>query len=782
MPAWYDSDRLYKCWVIVKQKGTQGGIDNISIDRYKLHLRRKLNKLSSQLRKGEYIPEPGRQIKLKKSDGGLRTICMTTIEDKIVQTAVKQEIEPLFEKEFLSCSYAYRPGRGHRKAIHNIDHYLSQKMHWITTCDIDNFFDSIDHTLLINQLQKKVKDNYVLSLIKMWLTIGAFSGDRYYENKQGAPQGGVISPLLSNIYLHPFDLEMQKRKAHYIRYADDFIVLEKTKTKAEQHYMFIEKYLQNQLHLQLNRVSESVLNISDGFVFLGIHFQNTQKTIARKKLRKALNNIEKLFKQAIGRPFADTINQLNEKISSWLYYYGECENDVSFTVIQNKIFDRIAHYVSRMAEEGKLPERNYLQGNLSRLQLLVPLPPAQKQKIFKQVLSGKIKSVIKNASLKPEIQKSDSEYPPSKGAKREKTLTQAEIKRAVAVKKRKYQRKFFSEYDLVLSSYGTFLGRHLQRLVVKQGNAKLKEFAVSKVKHVLVLNSSVTISSAAIYLCSQNNIPIDFLDYQGKPFARLAAPERPAWRFGLYQLEALTNKKGMVLARAFVLGKIKNQINLMKYFSKYRKLRDKDFMELFNQETALLKSYIDEIEKLEKCVSLEKMRGSLLGIEGRAGAAYWKLVRGLIEDRIEFKKRERRGARDLFNSLLNYGYGILYSRVWGALMLAGLNVQISFLHCPQYEKPTLVYDAVEEFRAQVVDRVVISLITRGEKLAQNSKGYLTKESKDKLIENIFERLNTPIKFRKKQRTMQEIIQYQARAMGNYLKEGRPAYRPFIAKW
>lgn len=466
-----------------------------------------------------------------------------------------------------------------------------------------------------------------------------------------------------------------------------------------------------------------------------------------------------------------SVNALNEAISSWQYYYGECDNESSFTKIQNKIFDKMAYYVSRIAEDGKMPEIKYLQGNLNRLRLLIPLDTQVKNKIFKQIFSGKNRIDHDKAKRESETK-----------VIKEKSFSNGKVQRAVAVKRRKYERQFASEHDLVLSGYGVFLGRHLKRLVVKKGNARPKEFAVSKVNHVLVLNRSATLSTSAISLCCEHNIPIDFLDYQGKPYARLAAPDQPAWRFGLSQVEALKNGRGCFLAKSMVEGKIRNQINLIKYFSKYRRSRDADFMKIYNREMDNLNKYIDEIEQICETEALDKVRGKLLGIEGRVGAAYWILVRCLIEDRIEFKKRERHGAKDLVNSMLNYGYGILYSRVWGALMRAGLNTQISFLHSPQYGKPTLVYDAVEEFRAQVVDRVIISLINRGEKICQDEKGLLIKESRDKLVENVFERLNTPVKFRKKQHTLQEIIHLQAEAMGKYLKAGKPKYRPFIAKW
>ena len=770
MSEWYAADNLHRCWLTVRQKGARGGIDKVSLEDYHRKLTSRLKKLSRVLRQKKYVPDPYMRFHLKKSAGGRRAICLTTIEDKIVQTAVKNKIEPLFESHFLPCSYAYRPGRGHRKAIHNVNHFIGQKLHWAATCDIDNFFDDINHELLLKMLGERIGGDYVLELIRLWLKTGAFSGDRYREARAGVPQGGIISPLLSNIYLHPFDLQMKKRGAHYIRYADDFIILEKTEKTAREHFIFSEKFLQNELFLRLNKKEEPLCRLADGFVYLGIYFTEGKRTMAPGKLRKAIGKIDKIFEKAPKRPFSETITKVNEAASAWQYYYGECDNSRPFESIQKRIFEKLAGYVCTISEKGQMPERDYLKSNLKRLQLLMPLEAADKKRLYRRILSGQGKMETESAAMKKDKKKKNA--PPGK----------KDVRRAVQARKRKYQRFFSSEYDLVLSGYGSFVGRRLKRLVVKKKNGKSREFAVSKVKHILVLNKSVTFSSAAIQLCGRNGVTLDFLDYTGKPYARLSSPEMPAWRYGLYQVEARHNGRAAELAKAFVEGKIRNQANLMKYFAKYRKKRDKKFMKLFCCEIDLIKSYLAEIDTLKDTLPLKDIQGKLLGIEGRAAAAYWRLVRCLVESRVEFRRREHQGAGDIFNSLLNYGYGILYARVWGALMRAGLDVQIGFLHCPQYEKPTLVYDLVEEFRAQVVDRVIISLISRGEKMSVDKKGYLVKESKDKLVENIFERLHTPLKFRKKQRTLQEIIQYQARAIGKFLKEGRPVYSPFIAKW
>ena len=776
MTAWYGYEKLFSFWIKIKQKKACGGLDNRSVEDYSRHIGKRIRALSKKLEQHNYSPVPGKRINILKPDGSRRPICLGTIEDKIVQMAVKEAIEPLFEPQFLECSFAYRPGRGHRQAIHRVQMFLSQKMHWVTSCDIDNFFDTICHDLLLQKLKEKINNAYFIELIQLWIKIGSFLGDRYIENREGVPQGGVISPLLSNIYLHSFDREMLGRKAHYVRYADDFIILEKEKNKAAEHYQFASNYLSSRLHLKLNKIEPAVYHLQKGFTFLGIQFFPQKKLIDPQKFEKALNKVEIIFGKALKISFGELISNLNEAIRGWQYYYGECDSQKEFLRLQNKIFHKLAYTIHRLSEEGRIPEKTYLQHHLNRLKLLIDLEKTERKKLFNQVRKGeKLKLSRLGSNAETEGKKDNRER------KAGKPLNEGKIKRQVKIKVRKYQRRFASQYDLVLSNYGIFLGKHSKRLVVKQPGHKTKEYAVSKIKHILVLNSSVSVSSAAVYLCAKNNIPIDYLDYTGRPFARLAAPEQPAWHYGVYQVQAEDNGKAVHLAKAFVEGKIRNQLSLIKYYSKYRKGKDDSFRKLFNKESRLIDSYLQELEKIREKGKIKSKRGHLFGIEGRAAGAYWSVVKYILRKRTEFEGRQHREARDLVNVLLNYGYGILYSRVWGALMLAGLNVQISFLHAPQYQKPTLVFDVVEEFRSQVVDRVVISMLNRGEKF-HLSNGRLSRESRNKLVENIFERFNTPVRFGGRERTIQEVILYQCRRIGKYLKDEIPSYQPFLAKW
>jgi len=178
---------------------------------------------------------------------------------------------------------------------------------------------------------------------------------------------------------------------------------------------------------------------------------------------------------------------------------------------------------------------------------------------------------------------------------------------------------------------------------------------------------------------------------------------------------------------------------------------------------------------------METLRGRLFSIEGRVASHYWDLIETMLSDYVVFEGRVRKGATDLLNSLLNYGYGILYSRIWDAVLLAELNPYISYLHKPQRGKPTLVFDLIEEFRQQAVDRPVFSLITKGEEL-KIEKGLLTAETKKRLVERILERINTVETFRGRQMRLYEIMNGQARAIATFLEGKSDQYRPYIGRW
>lgn len=306
------------------------------------------------------------------------------------------------------------------------------------------------------------------------------------------------------------------------------------------------------------------------------------------------------------------------------------------------------------------------------------------------------------------------------------------------------------------------------------------ELPFFRISEIVIAAPGVSISTDLIAACCQRGIRVSFLDSTGRPFAMLSSPMLTATvATRREQMAAYGDGRGCELAKAIIRGKLTNQAALLKYFGKYKKSSDPDVF-------AKLTSAVRTLESLRAGVGdvsgerIDETRGSLLAIEGAAGRAYWEGVRALLDGREEFAAREHRGATDPVNSALNYGYGILYSQVWGAVMNAGLEPFAGFLHVDRPGKPSLVLDLVEEFRQPLVDRGVIALLTRGSGIVVEA-GMLTKDARRLVAVTVVGQLESEIQFRRRKQRFKSIIQIQARNVASFLRGG-PAYRPFAFKW
>ena len=779
----YELHHLREAWLEVQRKGAHGGVDRVSVDEFARQADKHLAELSEALEQDRYVPEPYQRVYMRQpGKSEPRPLGLPTVRDKVVQMAVRNAIEPIFNAVFKDCSYAYRPRKGHRKAIRRVEHYLGTGNVWVTTCDIDQFFDSLDHQILLELVEERVKDPRVLRLIALWLKIGIVHKEEYRDVDRGVPQGGVISPLLSNIYLHPFDEHLVSRRFNLVRYADDFIILQRTSREAEKAHDTAKAFLESRLKLRLNPVKRKVWHVKSGFVFLGIHFKGYRRTISEEKFEKARAKIQHVFEKK--QSLAQTVTELNESIVSWRHYYGSGDVREQFAQLEHDMQVGLATLVQAKTKTKKASEA-HLRQDLQRLDFLLPKSQAQRDRFTKEVLTG---AVLRRAAVKPAAAK---EQPPQEAARRgkararrkpKKPVSETSIKRAISRKKKQYQRRQAQSRELIVTRSGVRIGKLYQRIVVRDFKGTiLQQVPHMKLKHILVMSTGVSLSSDVIRLCARQKIPIDFTDYQARPIARLSHPDFPRKAVGLAQLQAFTNGKAEILAKTIVEGKVRNQLNLVKYFHKYRKGVDPTFDKLFQEEEARMEGYLAQLDELKGNWSLEANRGKLFAIEGNAGSSYWRLIRELVKDEVKFERRVHQGATDLFNNMLNYGYGILYSRVWGAILRAGLNPMISFLHGTERQSPSLVYDLIEEFRPQAVDRVLVSLVGRGERLAMAGK-FLDGPTKKKVLRNILERLHLPIKFRKYEMSLAEIIKYQAEQLAKYLQNQIPRYWPFIGKW
>jgi len=317
------------------------------------------------------------------------------------------------------------------------------------------------------------------------------------------------------------------------------------------------------------------------------------------------------------------------------------------------------------------------------------------------------------------------------------------------------------------------------RKAPKKG-AILTEVPFFRLSEIVIASPGVILSTDVIEECCHRGIRMTFLAPTGKPYAMLTSPLLTATVITRRaQLEAYHDRRGLEFARAVVRGKLHNQANLLKYFGKYLKSTEDDAFGPIREIVGKLEAARREVERIDGA-TIDEARDGLIGIEGRAGRAYWEGVKLLLGDRVSFEGREHRGATDPVNAALNYGYGILYSQVWGAVMNAGLEPFAGFLHADRPGKPSLVLDLIEEFRQPIVDRAVIAFINKGSQLAMKD-GLLQEESKRAIADKVLERLDSETTFRGKRYRLRSIVQLQARSVAMFLR-GEGSYKPFSWQW
>ncbi len=351
--------------------------------------------------------------------------------------------------------------------------------------------------------------------------------------------------------------------------------------------------------------------------------------------------------------------------------------------------------------------------------------------------------------------------------------------------------------NLVVDEFGVHVGKHSERLqVMRLGEGTPSERMVSQapllhLESVVITGRGVSLSADAIAACTERGIPIFFLDSMGRHYAALYSAgltgtvmTRRAQLAAVgadLDAEALA-RRGVAAALAFAEGKIRNQANLLRYMGKYRKEAAPDVYAAVEATACQVLAHLEELSPLAGARRVGDVRFQLLGIEGRAAQQYWSAVRQVLPAELGWPGRRGRGARDAVNSALNYGYGILYGQVERALVLAGLDPYGGLVHVDRPGKPSLVLDAIEEFRQAAVDRTVFGLVNRRVRLEQDERGMLTKETRRRLADEVLARLETPARYEKRRQPLRAISQGQARHLATFLRGERSAYEPWVSGW
>lgn len=312
---------LAAAWERVRRNAGSAGADGQSVKAFEAQAEDHLKRLREELAEGRYRPSPVKRVWIAKPGSRQkRPLGVPTVRDRIVQTALRLVIEPIFEREFAATSYGFRPGRGCKDALRRVDELLRHGHVWVVDADLKGYFDSIPHDRLMDEVRKRIADGRVLDLIEGYLRQGVLEEMKLWTPQTGTPQGAVISPLLANVYLHPVDEAMRQAGHEMVRYADDFVVLCRNQEEAEEALATVRR-LAEERGLTLHPDKTRITHAGDGFDFLGYHFERGTRWPRDKSLMKLKDALRAKTPRANGRSLECIFADVNRTLRGWFAYF-----------------------------------------------------------------------------------------------------------------------------------------------------------------------------------------------------------------------------------------------------------------------------------------------------------------------------------------------------------------------------------------------------------------------------------------------------------------------------
>jgi len=318
-------DNMNKAYKKVKANKGAPGIDRMKVEELFGYLRQHGEELRQELLEGRFTPNPVRRKKIPKPDGGERLLGIPTAIDRVIQQSIAQVLIPIYEKKFVDNSYGFRPLRDAKQAIRKSKEYLNEGHTWIVDIDLERYFDTVDHDKLMRIISKDVKDGRVISLIRKYLKSGVMTNGVVIETEEGTPQGGPLSPLLSNIMLHELDVELTKRGHKFCRYADDCNIYVKSEKSAYRVMESITRFIEKKLKLKVNRKKSKVVRPWD-LKYLGFSFYVKEEKYEIRVHGKSIKEFKKKLKgetkRSSGRSMTYRLSRIKQIITGWINYYG----------------------------------------------------------------------------------------------------------------------------------------------------------------------------------------------------------------------------------------------------------------------------------------------------------------------------------------------------------------------------------------------------------------------------------------------------------------------------
>ena len=647
----------------VKESDGAAGIDGVELEDFEEDLQKNITRLNYQLTSGKYKPLPLLAFEKKTlpewntkktTVPKIRLLTIPAVRDRIVQAAALNILEPIIDAELEDESFAYRKGFSRESAARRINLLFNKGYTWLLDADIRKFFDSVDHDILFTRLGSIVNDGKLLELIKNWIQCEYVFNNKKWRQLTGLPLGLVISPILANLYLDKFDEEIAKRGMHLVRFADDFVILTRSKTEAMDALKLTAELLAD-VKLELNTEKTKISNFNEGFKYLGYIFLNSLIVPAGEK---------------------DTSKPVPFNI----------DNDALLEIERFK-------EITAKKKEAKIFEQN-LQSTLLGQQLLTAI----------ENKGLTLNDFIKN--LKPEPLPADEKTDEVTGIEKEpegetsKEKEEGEIKTAKEIPYDAYAVSV--KRTLYIQTQGSELRKEGERFLVIKGETILIDIPALRINQIIIFGTS-TISPAVMQYCLTNKILISLLSSYGKYFGKIENAFNK--NIEIEQLQYLSNLDELFslgIAKCVVEAKINNLRTLLQRVIKRR-------------ENEGIKQAVDELKKCLSNIETAKNAEQLRGVEGNASAVYFAVYGNAFLKGSGFFTpnftRTKRPPLDPINSLLSFGYTLLSANIYSTLAALGLNPYVGFFHTIRHGHPALASDLIEEFR-HVIDSLVIQVINK----------------------------------------------------------------------
>src|SRR5947209_9577825 len=327
MEAVVERENLKKALAQVKRNKGAAGVDGMTVGDLPAYLKEHWPTIRAQLLEGTYKPQPVRRVEIPKASGGMRPLGIPTVLDRFIQQAVMQVLQADWDGTFSETSFGFRPGRSAHQAVERAQAYIASGHSCVVDIDIEKFFDRVNHDILMGLIAKRVADKRVLKLIRAFLNAGVMEGGLVSPTEEGTPQGGPLSPLLSNLMLDVLDKELEKRGHHFVRYADDCNIYVRSQRAGERVMAGIEKFLAKRLRLKINKAKSAVAKPSVR-KFLGFSFtggKGPRRRIAPQAIARFKARVRELTRRTRGASLPQIVKELSVYLIGWRGYFGLCQ-------------------------------------------------------------------------------------------------------------------------------------------------------------------------------------------------------------------------------------------------------------------------------------------------------------------------------------------------------------------------------------------------------------------------------------------------------------------------